>query len=118
MDHVKPAVPVVPRTRCGMVTIYPVILDSFRCTAHDLVRYRLESESMWLRREGDSDDPGTWHLVRAIRHAGFGSVDDSGLQAVTLLTVSLDDEEAPELVLNPTDQVEFAVRRHAHLPES
>jgi hypothetical protein len=29
--------------------LYPVLVDSFRCTAQDLARYRLESESMWLR---------------------------------------------------------------------
>jgi hypothetical protein len=100
-----------------MVILYPVIPDSFRCAAQDLVRYRLESESMWLRREGDSDDPGTWQLVRTIRHADFGSIDDPGLPGIKLLTVSFHDE-TPELVLNQTDQVEFAVPRHAHLRES
>ena len=34
------------RSRCVLVTIYPVIVDSFRCAAKDLARYRLESESM------------------------------------------------------------------------
>ena len=72
---------------------------------------------MWLRREDDSDDPSTWQLVRTIRYVSFGSIDDPGLQGVKLLAVSFDGEE-PELVLNPTDQVEFAVSRHAHLPES
>jgi hypothetical protein len=93
-----------------------VTLDSFRCTAKDLARYRLQSESMWLRRDDDSDDPGTWQWVRTIRHANFGSIDDPGLQGVELITVSFHDE-TPELMLNLTDHVEFAVPRHAHLPE-
>jgi hypothetical protein len=96
-----------------MVTLYLVILDSFRCTAQDLAHYRLRTELMRLRREGDTDDPGTWQLVRTIRAAGFGSIYDPGLQDVKLLTVSLHDQ-TPELVLNPTDQVECAVPRHVH----
>jgi hypothetical protein len=46
-----------------------------------------------------------------------GSIYDPGLQDVKLLAVSFDGE-TPEVVLNQTDQVEFAVPRHAHLPES
>jgi hypothetical protein len=65
-----------------MLTLCPVILDSFRCTAQDLVRYRLPSESMWLRHEGDSHDPSIWHPVKAIRDAGFASIYDPGLQGV------------------------------------
>jgi len=72
---------------------------------------------MWIRRYGDSDDPGTWQLVRTIRDAGFGSIYDPGLPGIKLLTVSFHDE-TPELVLNHTDQVEFAIPRHAHLRES
>jgi len=71
---------------------YPVILDSFRCTAQDLARYRLQSESMWLRREDDSEDPGTWHLVRTIRDTCFRSIYDPGLQGIKLLTVSATPE--------------------------
>ena len=92
-------------------------LDSFRCTAKYLAPYRLKSESMWLRRDDDSDDPGTWQLVRTIRHEDFGSIDDPGIQGVELITVSFQDE-TPELVLNRTDGVEFAIPRHAHLPDS
>jgi hypothetical protein len=94
-----------------------VILDSFRCTAQDLARYRLKSELMWLRSEGDTDDPGTWQLVRTIRDAGFGSIYDPGVQGVKLLTVLLHDQ-TPELVLNPTNQVERAVPRRVRSPES
>jgi hypothetical protein len=100
-----------------------VTLDSFRCTAKDLARYRLKSESMWLRRDDDSDDsddsddPGTWQLVRTIRHANFGSMDDPGLRDVELITVSFHDETLA-LALNLTAHVECAVPRHARLPES
>jgi hypothetical protein len=72
---------------------------------------------MWLRREDDSEDPGTWHLVRNMRDSGFGSIDDPGLQGVKRLAVPFHDE-TPELVLNQTDQVEFALPRPIHLPES
>jgi hypothetical protein len=72
---------------------------------------------MWLRREGDSDDPRTWQLLRTIRDASFGSIYDPGLPGVKLLTVSFPDE-TPEVVLNPTDHVEVAIPRHAHLDES
>ena len=92
-------------------------LDSFRCTAKDLAHYRLKSESMCLRRDDDFDDPGSWQLVRSIRHADFGSIDDHGLRGVELITVSFHDE-THEVVLNLTDQVEFAVPLHADLPES
>jgi hypothetical protein len=70
-----------------MVTPYPVILDSFRCT------------------------------TQAIRDPSFGSIYDPGLRVVKLLAVSFHDE-TPELVLNQTDQVEFAVPGPVHLPES
>ena len=100
-----------------MVTLYLVILDSFRCTAQDLAHYRLSSESMCLRRDDDSDNAGTWPLVRTLRHENFGSIDDPGIQGVELITVSFHDA-TPEVVLNLTDQVEFAVPRHAHLPDS
>jgi hypothetical protein len=100
-----------------VITIYRVILDSFRCTAQNLVRYRLRSESMWLRREDDSDDPGTWRPVRTTRITDFGSIHDPRLQGVKLLTVSFHDE-TPELVLNRTDRVEFAIPRPVHLSES
>jgi hypothetical protein len=102
---------------CPLTNLYLVILDSFRCAAKDLARYRLESESMWLRREGDSEDPHTWHLVRTIRYVSFRSIYDPGLQGIKLLAVSFDDG-TPEMVLNQTDQVEFSVPRHARLPES
>lgn len=70
---------------------------------------------MWLRREGDSDDPRTWQLLRTIRDASFGSIDYPGLQDIKLITVSFHDE-TPELLLNPTDQVEFAVPRLLTFP--
>jgi hypothetical protein len=94
-----------------------VILDSFRCTAYDLARYRLQSESMWLRREDDSEDPGTWHLVRTIRDTSFRSIYDPDLRGVKVLAVSFHDETS-EMVLNQTDQVEFAIPRCVQLQES
>jgi hypothetical protein len=66
------------------VIFYPVILASFRCTARDLARYRLQSESMWLRRDDDPDDPGAWHLVRTIRDTSFGSIYDPGLRGTSI----------------------------------
>jgi len=72
---------------------------------------------MWLRREDDSDDPGSWCLVRTIRYVDFASTYDPGLQGVKLLAVSFQDE-TPEVVLNQTDQVECAVLRPGHLPQS
>jgi hypothetical protein len=72
---------------------------------------------MRLRREDDSNDPSTWCLVRTIRNVTFGSVCDPGLQDVKLLAVSFAGQ-TPEAVLNQADQVEFAVPRHAHIPES
>jgi hypothetical protein len=60
---------------------------------------------------------GIWHLVRTIRDTSFGSIYDPGLRGVKLLAVSFHDE-TPELVLNQTDQVEFAVPRPLRLPES
>jgi hypothetical protein len=75
------------RCRGGMVSLHPVIVDSFCCVANDLGRYRLESGSMWLRRQDDSDDPGTWRLVRTIRYVSFESIYDPGLPGVELITV-------------------------------
>jgi hypothetical protein len=69
---------------------------------------------MWLRREGDSDDPGTWHVVRTVRDTCFSSSRDPGFQDVRLLSVSF-GEEMPELVLNQTDLVELAVLRLSEL---
>ena len=91
-------------------------IDSFRCAAHELARYRLESESMRLRR-GRFRGPATWHLVRTIRYVSFRSIYDPGLQGIKLVAVSFHDE-APEMVLNQTDQVECAFPRHVRLPES
>lgn len=99
---------VARRWLCGLVNFYNVILESFRSAARDLIRYRLRGDVMLLRREGDSDDPSTWHLVRTVRHTDFSSSRDPGVQGVKLLTVSFQGGMS-ELVLNQTDQVEFAV---------
>jgi hypothetical protein len=72
---------------------------------------------MWLRLEGDSDDPGTWHPVEAVSITGFRSVSDPDLPGVKSLTVAFNDETA-ETIFNETDPVEFAVPRPLHLPES
>jgi hypothetical protein len=87
-------------------------LDSFRCTAQDLTDPSLKGVPMWLRLEGDSDDPGTWHPVKVIRSEGFR--EDTSKPFVRGLTGSFQDE-TPELILNDTDQAEFAIPR---LPDS
>ncbi len=72
---------------------------------------------MSIRCEGDSENPGTWHLVRTIRDVSFRSICGPGLEGIKLLAVSFHDE-TPEIVLNQIDQVEFAIPRHVRLPES
>jgi hypothetical protein len=64
---------------------------------------------MRLRLEGDSDDPATWHPVKAISAHGFRT--DTSQPFVKALTVSFHDDDTPDTVLNETDQVEFAVPR-------
>jgi hypothetical protein len=57
-------------------------------------------------------------MIHVSQYLNDSSVRDPGLQDVRLLNVSFDDE-IPELVLNQTDQVEFAVRgRPLYLRES
>jgi hypothetical protein len=85
-----------------------VILDAFRCTAKDLNDRSLQGRPMWLRLEGDSDDPATWHPVEVISAQGFRT--DTGQPFVRALTVSFQDE-TPQLILNDSDQVEFAIPR-------
>lgn len=79
-----------------------MILDSFRCAAQDLLHPCLKGWPMWLRLDGDSDDPRSWHPVET------GT--DHFFHGVNALTVSFHDE-TPATVLNETDGVEFAVRR-------
>jgi hypothetical protein len=85
-----------------------VILDAFRCTAQDLTHHSLKGAPMWLRLEGDSDDPATWHPVKVISDQGFRT--DTSQPFVKALTVSFLDL-TPELTLNDSDQVEFAIPR-------
>ena len=63
---------------------------------------------MRLRLEGDADDPATWHQVKNISDHGIRT--DTSQPFVEALTVSFHDE-TPDLVLNDSDQVEFAVPR-------
>ena len=79
-----------------------VILDKFRCKAQNLTHPALESWALFLRLEGDSDEPTSWHRVDAVSY--------HGISGVRVLTVAFNDE-TPEMVLNETDEVEFAVPR-------
>jgi hypothetical protein len=92
-----------------------VILDSFRCTAQLLTHYSLKGWSMWLRLDGDSDDRSTWHPIKAVSVHGFR--EDTSQPFVKALTVSFHDE-TPEVVLNGSDQVEFAVPRPLQFPQT
>jgi hypothetical protein len=65
---------------------------------------------MWLRLEGDSDDPGTWHPVKFI--SAEGTREDTGKPFVRALTVSFQDET------NDSDQVEFAIPRPPDSPQT
>jgi hypothetical protein len=85
-----------------------MILDAFRCTAEDLTHHSLNGWSLWLRLEGDPDDPATWHPVKTISDHGFRT--DISQPFVKALTVAFHDE-TPDLVLNDSDPVEFAVPR-------
>jgi hypothetical protein len=71
-----------------------MILDAFRCTAQDLTHHSLKGWSMWLRLEGDSDDPAKWHPVKDISVHGFRT--DTSQPFVKALTVSFHDE-TPDL---------------------
>jgi hypothetical protein len=84
-----------------------VMLDSFRSTAKDLLHPGLSGWNIWLRLEGDSDDPNTWHQVN--------NIGDHMFQGVNVLAVSFHDE-TPDVVLNDDDPVEFAVLRPPGLP--
>lgn len=77
-------------------------LDTFRCTAKDLIDHYHENLTTWLRIEGDADDPNTWHPIRGIRDP-FGDIDRT-------VTVTFTDG-TPEKMFNDTDVVEFAVPR-------
>jgi hypothetical protein len=77
-----------------------MILDSFRCTANDLLE--LTDWNMLLRLTGDPDKPNTWHPVQTIKDH-FGDIDG-------LITVVFADG-TPETVFNASDLVEFAVAR-------
>ncbi|MEB4212314.1 hypothetical protein [Mycobacterium sp. 94-17] len=85
-----------------------VILDAFRCAAQNLTHPCLKGWSMWLRIDGDSEDPATWHPVHTISNHGFRT--DTTQPFVEALTVSFRDD-TPDVVLNEADPVEFAVPR-------
>jgi hypothetical protein len=94
---------------------YLVILDSFKCAAQDLTHHSLQGFTMWLRLEGDSDDPATWHPINRVRDHAFR--EDTSQPFVEAIFVSFHDE-TPELMLNDTDQVEFAILRPPQLPQT
>lgn len=78
-----------------------VVFSTFRCAAEALTHPALTGWAFWLRLEGDSDNPNTWHPVAEV-HSHFGDIDT--------LTVDFHDDTT-EKVLNPSDQVEIAVVR-------
>ena len=84
-----------------------IAFDSFKCAAKDLLP-RVLKEPIWLRLEGDSDEPGTWHPVEVVNFEGFS--EDTGQPLVRALTVSFQDG-TPDVMFNETDEVEFAVPR-------
>ena len=84
-----------------------IIFDSFKCAAKDLLP-RILREPIWLRLEGDSDKPRTWHPVEVVNLEGFR--EDTSQAPVGALTVSFQDE-TPDVMFNETDEVEFAVPR-------
>ncbi len=69
---------------------------------------------MWLRLEGDSDDPATWHHVETISRQGFRTHTDQPF--VKALTVAFHDG-TPDKIFNHTDPVEFAIIRPPGLPQ-
>jgi hypothetical protein len=79
--------------------------DSFECAAKDLLPRTLK-DPIWLRLEGDSDDPATWHPVKVVNDQGFR--EDTSQPFVRALTVSFHDG-TPDVRFNETDEVEFAV---------
>jgi hypothetical protein len=87
-----------------------MILDSFRREAKFLLEPRMWGWSIWLRLEGDSDDPSTWHPVKTLNDSAFR--EDLTLPFVKAITVEFHDE-TPDTILNEDDEVEFAVPRPA-----
>jgi len=79
-----------------------IILDSLKGAAEGLAHPRLKGWSVVVRLEGDSDEAITWHPVK--------DVSDHMFQGVKALTVAFHDD-TPDIVLNETDEVEFAVPR-------
>ncbi|RFZ42682.1 hypothetical protein MSS4_04647 [Mycobacterium marinum] len=70
-----------------------------RCTAGELFRRRGDK---FLRIDGDSDDPQTWHQVKDIRD-NWGDINS--------VAVSFHDS-ADEKLYNGDELVEFAVYRN------
>jgi hypothetical protein len=85
-----------------------IILDKFRCKAVDLTHPALNGWTLFLRLEDDPDEPALWHQVRTVGRHGFRT--DTGQPFVKALTVAFHDG-TPDMVLNETDEVEFAVPR-------
>jgi hypothetical protein len=77
------------------------IIDTFRCPAANLLNLTGGSP-YWLRLDGDTDDPKTWHQVKTTKDP-FGDIDG----VVTLVF----HDGTPEKMFNETDEVEFATIR-------
>lgn len=77
------------------------MIDSFRRTVKDLHHRSLVGSPMWLRLNGDSDDPNTWHPIKTIT---------DHFREFEAFTIVFADG-TPEKVFNGADEVEFAVPR-------
>jgi hypothetical protein len=107
---------VVSTKRTGLPQCINLHGAEFRCAAQDLTHHHsLKGWSMWLRLDGDSNDPATWHPIKSVHPEG--TREDTSQPFVRVLTVSFHDE-TPEAVLNESDQVEFAVPRPPELPQT
>lgn len=98
---------------CPVGQAFP-LLDSLTCAAEDLYAPWITHYKVWLRIDGDSDDPDTWHLVTTLRDAPctLDTVDGrsrwSGPDEMTFIFL----DGTPMVVVKKTDQVESAIPHH------
>jgi hypothetical protein len=84
----------------------PLVLETFEHEARYLLDPHMRGLPIWLRLDGDSDDPNTWHPVKTLNEGGFR--EDVALPFGQAITVEFDDATT-EIILNENDEVEFAL---------
>lgn len=92
------------------------VLEPSYCAAEDLYKPYLAGHPMWLRVDGDTHDPSTWHRIQTIRNTPVKTAsapDGSRINEMTFI-FTYEDGSGPAII-EKAAQVEFTIPRVYYL---